>query len=311
MPELQRHEIEALEKRLYNATLTSIRECTPRLRVMRVRPDAGLVPHSPGQYLAIGLGTWHPRADGGGKEILPEGAERELMIRHYSFSHPILAPGGTKLVERGALAEYEFYVGLPDSDNGSTEPRFTPRLFSLAEGDRLYSGDEPAGEYTIDPVGPGEDVLFVATGTGEAPHNALIWDLMSRGHEGRIASVVCTRFGAEQCYRETHERLEKIRPGYRHLPLVTREPDAAARGMRVQEYLATGALEKDLGWELDPRRANVFLCGHPGMIGVPSRRPGSRTYPNPEGMIEILERRGFNADPRNGERVSIHYERFW
>ena len=42
----------------------------------------------------------------------------------------------------------------------------------------------------------------------------------------------------------------------------------------------------------------MFLCGNPKMIGVPARdkETGAVTYPQPTGVIEILEQRGFQAD---------------
>jgi ferredoxin--NADP+ reductase len=300
-----------LEAALYNASVEEVRKCGPGLRVLRIRPDAGPVAYTPGQYIGLGLGIWAPRADGRRAEEIAAGQERELMVRHYSFSHPILDPAGGGLVKPGALDTCEFYIALPAYDPGDREPRFTPRLFALQDGDRLFIESEAAGEYTADTVAPDDDVVLVATGTGEAPHNALVWHLMARGHRGRIASVVCTRFAAEQGYRETHRVLERLRPGYRYLTLTTREPgDGGGRG-HLQDYLSSGDLERDLGWKLKPGRAQVFLCGNPAMIGIPKRRPGIRKYPIPRGMIEVLEGMGFNADDRSGRPDNIHYERFW
>ncbi len=310
MAGIETREIEDLRKRHYDATVVSVTACSPRVRILRVRPDREPVRFTPGQYLALGLGLWEPRADGGGSEILPPASERDLLVRHYSFSHPILDGGGARLAAPDGEGLYEFYVVLSAEGGTGTEPRFSPRIFALGAGDRLHAGREPAGEYGTAPVSPGEDAVFIATGTGEAPHNAMIWELASRGHAGRLASVVCAQRTADLGYRAVHEGLAKLRPEYRYLTLTTREPEAPGRKGRIQDYFASGDLERDLGWRLDPARCHVFLCGNPGMIGVPRRRPGSRVYPRSVGMIELLERRGFNSDPRSG-RVNIHYERFW
>ncbi len=304
-------EIRALRERFYDATITEVIPCSPRVRILRVRPDAKPVSFTPGQYLALGLGAWEPRVDAGGSEVFPEGGEQELLVRHYSFSHPILDRGGAGLAAPGSLDGYEFYVVLSDEGGTGTEPRFSPRLFGLREGDRLHAGSEPAGEYSAAPVGPGEDAVFLATGTGEAPHNAILWELMSRHHTGRLASVVCAQRRADLGYAATHERLERLRPPYRYMTLTTREPGDAGRKRRIQDCFASGEMEKELGWKMDPARTHVFLCGNPGMIGIPHRRPGSRIYPEPAGMIELLEARGFNSDPRAEGKVNIHYERFW
>jgi ferredoxin--NADP+ reductase len=48
------------------------------------------------------------------------------------------------------------------------------------------------------------------------------------------------------------------------------------------------------------------------MIGVPikDRDTGQRRYPQPTGVIEILEQRGFQTDePRR--KGNIHYEEYW
>ena len=37
-------------------------------------------------------------------------------------------------------------------------------------------------------------MLFLATGTGEAPHNYMLWELLRRGHTGRILSACCVRY---------------------------------------------------------------------------------------------------------------------
>jgi ferredoxin--NADP+ reductase len=310
MPAPTKDEIAALRERFYDATITEVIRCSSRVRIIRVRPDAGSVRFVPGQYLALGLGGWEPRADGG-SEFLPEDTGRDLLVRHYSFSHPILDAGGAALAAPSTSDGYEFYVVLSDAGGTGAEPRFSPRLFGLGPGDRLHAGGEPGGEYTTAHVGHADDAVFLATGTGEAPHNAMIWDLLSRGHEGRIVSVVCAQRRDDLGYLATHEKLMRLRPAYRYLTLTTRESGGAGRRMRIQEYFASGAMEEDLGWSLDPARAHVFVCGNPGLIGVPRRRPGSRVYPEPAGMIELLEKRGFNADARSGAKVNVHYERFW
>ena len=70
----------------------------------------------------------------------------------------------------------------------------TPRLFMLREGDRLFLSEKIAGVYTLDPVQPDDTVIFLATGTGEAPHNYMLWELLRRGHPGRILSACCVRY---------------------------------------------------------------------------------------------------------------------
>ena len=72
--------------------------------------------------------------------------------------------------------------------------------------------------------------------------------------------------------------------------------------------------EQYLGESLDSTRTHVFLCGNPKMIGVPHRdkETGAKTYPQPPGVIEILERRGFRADVSAAKvKGNIHFEEYW
>jgi ferredoxin--NADP+ reductase len=50
------------------------------------------------------------------------------------------------------------------------------------------------------------------------------------------------------------------------------------------------------------------------MIGVPTRDPstGQRSYPQPPGVVEILEQRGFQSDqPQVKMKGNIHFEEYW
>jgi ferredoxin--NADP+ reductase len=50
------------------------------------------------------------------------------------------------------------------------------------------------------------------------------------------------------------------------------------------------------------------------MIGVPTKEPqtGALVYPQPRGVVEILEGRGFSADhPHRSTRGNIHFEEYW
>src|SRR5690606_31245624 len=105
-------------------------------------------------------------------------------------------------------------------------PAFTPRLALKRPGDRIYVGPRVVGRYTLAAVtDPTTTVLFLSTGTGEAPHNAMIIELLRKGHAGPIISVVSVRYRADLAYLDTHRRLEERFPNYHYLPLVTRDPE--------------------------------------------------------------------------------------
>jgi len=307
-------QIADLRRQKYNATVLRLLKVHPDLMVMRVRPDFPRPPHKPGQYTALGLGFWEPRFPGCDEEVLGPGDETKLARRSYSISCSLLDRRG-ELLDISQTDWLEFYIVLVRESEKEKPPALTPRLFMLREGDRLFVGEKIAGNYTLDPVRPDDAVVFLATGTGEAPHNYMLWELLRRGHRGRILSACCVRYAQDLAYRSTHEELMRRYPRYTYLALTTREPDVLTKGkVYIQDLITSGQLEEVLGQKLVPERVHVFLCGNPKMIGVPekNRETGERVYPKPTGVIELLEGRGFRSDqPQLKIKGNVHYEEYW
>jgi ferredoxin--NADP+ reductase len=306
-------QVAELRRKHYNATVVGLRSAHTDLIALRIRPDFTRPPHSPGQYCSIGLGSWEPRHPECQPESLQPGEETRLVRRAYSIGCPILADDGTLLVLE-QTDWLEFYIVLVRESDKEKPPGLTPRLFLLREGDRLFLGEKITGHYTLAPVQPADTVVFLATGTGEAPHNYMLWDLLRRRHPGRILSACCVRYRRDLAYLATHEQLMRRYPNYTYLSLTTREADTVERKVYIQDLITSGQLEERLGRPLDSARTHVFLCGNPKMIGVPvkDRNTGQRVYPNPTGVIEILEQRGFRADqPQAKIKGNVHFEEYW
>jgi len=286
----------------YNGTLVHVRRPHADLMVFRVRPDAPIPAYEAGQWISIGAGMWEPRVAGLAPETITDDERVNLVRRPLSISSSILADGGDELLRPEDESWYELYATFPRE--APVPPAFTARLFALEPGARLWIADAPRGQNTLAPVQHDNDVLFAATGTGEAPHNRMIWELLRRGHGGRIASFVSTRRRVDQAYREVHERLMRLYPNYRYVALATRE-DAP----RMQHLLLNGELEERAGFALDSNRARVFLCGSPAMVGAPRLQDGRRVFAHEGGLVELLEARGFHCDPEHGT-LNIHFERY-
>lgn len=290
----------------YNATITSFDTAHNELWRIRLRPDREAVAHQPGQYCSIGLGYWEPRADDAVDDGL-ESKRDKLIRRSYSISNPILDAHGY-LADPSVNGEIELYI-VWVRPAGDRVPALTPRLALKHVGDRLYLGPKVAGRYTVEPVtDPSCSVVFVATGTGEAPHNSMLVELLRKGHHGGILSVVSVRYLVDLAYEREHRELEKRYPNYRYLAVPTREADQPKR--YAQDLLEDGSIEDALGTKLDPETTHVFLCGNPGMIGLPEFEAGQPVFPETEGMTELLHRRGFTIDRRK-QRGNIHYEEYW
>jgi ferredoxin--NADP+ reductase len=300
-------------RKWYNATVVWLRKPQPDLMILRVRPDFPRPPHKPGQYSTLGLGYWEPRFPGCQEETLLLGDEAKLTRRAYSISCSVLGETG-HLEDIERTDWLEFYIVLVRDSEKERAPALTPRLFMLREGDRLFVGEKITGHYTLDPVKPGDTVLFLATGTGEAPHNYMLWELLRRNHAGRILSACCVRYRRDLAYLAIHQELMSRYPHYTFLALTTREADTVQQKVYIQDLITSGQLEERLGQPLDPARSHVYLCGNPKMIGVPTkdRDTGQRTFPRPTGVIEILEHRGFQAEqPQIKMKGNVHFEEYW
>lgn len=311
-------EINELRARHYNSDVVLARRVHDELLILRVRPDGGVPPYLPGQYTTLGLGLWERRSDA--IALSPEShaglAPDHVIRRAYSIGAPLLDDSG-RLVRCADCDFLEFYIAFVQKPTDDPPP-LTPRLFALQTGDRLFVGATPHGRYTLDPVGPDDDVIFAATGTGEAPHNAMLAELLAAGHRGRIAALTCARYRRDLAYLDAHRILEQRFSNYRYLPLTSREPENLDPqrtdyvGKRyLQDEFEGEHFGHDIGWKPDPQRTHVFLCGSPAMIGLPKREPdGQIVYPEPPGMAEVLTLQGFRLDqPR--QSGNVHFEKYW
>jgi ferredoxin--NADP+ reductase len=305
-------EVAALRAQRYNATVVSLKKVHSDLMVLRVKPDFARPAHRPGQYCTLGLGNWEPRLDGCQLESLKPEEHNKIIRRAYSISCSIEGETG-ELYDPGASEWIEFYIVLVRENVDGRVPALTPRLFALREGDRIQIGERITGHYTLEAVSPGDTVIFLSTGTGEAPHNYMLWELLHGGHTGKILSACCVRYKHDLGYFETHQRLMGRYSNYKYLGLTTREV-GLTRKVYIQDVIQSGELEEQLETRLDPATTHVFLCGNPKMIGVPlrNRETGTFTYPQPAGVIEILEARGFRADiPAQKVKGNLHFEEYW
>jgi ferredoxin--NADP+ reductase len=298
--------IDELRAEHYNATITHFEPTHSDLWVLRVKPDHGSVSHLPGQYASLGLGYWEERIDDAVDPDLDARFDK-LIRRSYSISCRIFDDHGY-LADDSRADELEFYIVLvpPTPDN---VPGLTPRLALKKPGDRIYLGPKVAGRYTLAPVtDPAGTVVLLSTGTGEAPHNAMVTELLRKGHHGPIVSAVTVRQWADLGYLDQHRELERRYPNYHYVPLPTREPDVPKR--YIQDLITSDLFATEHGVNLDPATTHVFLCGNPAMIGLPEDANGTLSYPATTGVVELLAERGFTLDHRN-QRGNVHFEEYW
>jgi ferredoxin--NADP+ reductase len=299
-------QFEELRAANYNATLSQIRAHNEDLWVMKVTPDEPIDPFQPGQYTTLALGYWEPRADEAHDMLKPD-QDLKMARRSYSVSSSMIDEAGNLLPPH--TPDVEFYI-VKVKPGEEEIPALTPRLFMKGEGDRLFMGRKFTGHYTLEGVEPTDNVVFLSTGTGEAPQNAMIAELLRREHDGRILNVVCVRYRADLAYTREHGVLVDRHPNYRYLTITTREPENEGNKVYIQDLIATGRLEKELGAPLDPHRTHVFLCGNPSMIGLPRWTEEGLVFPETLGVCQQMHERGFVIDHRK-DRGNVHYEEYW
>jgi ferredoxin--NADP+ reductase len=298
---------ERLREEAYNATISHIRAHNTDLWVMKVRPDEPIDPFAAGQYTTLALGYWEPRADEADDEI-DEGQRQKLARRSYSVSSSIVDRETGELVDAHPQ-DVEFYV-VKVRPGEEEIPALTPRMFTKDEGDRIFMGRKFTGRYTLEGVQPDDKVVFLSTGTGEAPQNAMTAELLRREHKGPILNLVCVRYRADLAYVPEQEIVEQKWNNYRYEVLTTREPENKENKLYIQDLIRDGKIEELLGSPLDPADTHVFLCGNPAMIGLPKWDDDTPTFPEPEGVCELLHERGFTIDHLK-TKGNVHYEEYW
>jgi len=308
-------DMQAVRSTRYNATVSDLKRIHSDLLVMRVQPDHARGNYLAGQYCTLGLANFEQRAPGCQEESLKPDDFAKLVRRSYSISHSFYAEGTNSLRNTAEDGWVEFYIVLVRENLDGRVPGLTPRLFQLDVGSRLQLGEKIVGHFNLEPVkNNAQDIVLLSTGTGEAPHNSMAADLLRTGHTGRILNACCVRLAKDLGYLETHRKLMTQYPNYTYLPLTTREVTVGGSKKYIQDLITSGELEAVLGHTMKPESTHVFLCGNPKMIGIPAKNKetGVWEYPQSQGVIEILEKRGFLADNATTKtHGNIHFEKYW
>lgn len=291
----------------YNGTIVGIQDSGSGVRIFQVEPDEPIDGFAAGRYISLGRGYWEERFDRRDVDV-PEAKRSRVCSRPYSLSSTLVSDG--RLHEPDDRGLLEFFIALVDPPPDQPPAELTPKLFATEPGDRVLLGRRIVGRYTLEPVDPTDDVLLLGTGTGEAPHNAMANELARQGHRGKVTVLSTARHRADFAYLRQHWTLEQLWPDYTYIPLPTREPyDGVKR--RVQDILRHRDRSALLGFELDPDRTHVFLCGNPDMVAPPDWDGDDAHFDVEGGALEILHDMGFTLDRKGAPVGNVHFEAFW
>jgi ferredoxin-NADP reductase len=176
------------------ALIESVRDLTPRIRLMRLLPEGeGPFAFRPGQWVILHL-------QGGGRPIR----------RHYSIASPL-----------DLLPRIEICAGRAAGGGGS-DP-----IWTLQAGERVaVSG--PGGSFQVRPPAAG-DLLFIASGTGVSPFRPMIREALGRAGGARVTLVLGARTREDLLFGDEWEALERGDARFRFVPVLSR-PDGGWGG---------------------------------------------------------------------------------
>lgn len=140
-----------------------------------------------------------------------------------------------------------------------------------------FTSDGPIGTFCHDPLFHGDDVVFLAGGSGVAPAMSMLRDVLDHGLDRRMTLVYGSRRADDVIFRAELEAIARDRPDVLTLHQVLSAPDPGWDG-------AVGPLDAaliaELAGPLNDRM--VYLCGPPGRypylieqlraLGQPRRR---------------------------------------
>jgi ferredoxin--NADP+ reductase len=155
------------------------------------------------------------------------------------------------------------------------------------------------GNFTLEGIPDGKDLVMVGTGTGLAPFWAMLNTYRGTNRWRKLILIEGCRYVRDLGY---YNQLTKIAAGddsVIYLPTVTREPaDSSWQGQRgrVHVILEPNRFKQLTGTTLDPNQCHVLLCGSPQMIDEAS---------------ENLTKLGFVTKDRDHPDGNLHFERYW
>lgn len=280
-----------------NAVVTSRIALSDELAILRMTPDGWDIPEfKAGQFTTIGLPKSAPRcahslpnqreidaekkAVEAGKAVDPD----KLVKRAYSIA--------SSAVDRPYI---EFYINMVK------DGEFTPRLFHLNIGDRVWLSPKITGHFTLDESPADANLVFVATGTGLAPYMSMLRSHFRTGFDRRVAVLHGVRHSWDLGYADELLLLERLFPQhFCYLPVVSRpkEEPMPWKGPagHVQAAFESGLIEKRWGFAPNAGHTHVYLCGNPAMI---------------DGMVALLTASGYAEHSKREPNGQIHHEKYW
>lgn len=268
-----------------NAVISQKVEIAPGLIILQVKPDGWDLPDfKAGQFVVLGLPGEYERVALSDKEETPPEIKNKdgLIKRAYSIA--------SSSKEKEFV---EFYITLIRSGD------FTPRLFNLNVGERVWMAKKFAGAITLDSVPIDANIVFVATGTGLAPHMSMLRSELTCNAGRRFTVIHGASHSWDLGYMSELVTMERLCPNFTYIPVISRPKDEHVpwSGLtgHLQDLWAQGSYNDKLDFTPTHEDTHFFLCGTPGMV---------------DDFIKILEDENYSLDSKKNPG-QIHADKWW
>lgn len=172
----------------------------------------------------------------------------------------------------------------------------SPRLHALTAEDEVFITARANGFFTLDEVPDGDSLWLLSTGTAIGPYLSILREATAWQRFRKIVLVHAVRFAADLSYQAEINALKAAHPEQLIVqPFVSREPAPLALTGRIPQAISDGLLERHVGLTLDPKTAQLMLCGNPAMV---------------KNTKAVLEARGFEKNLRR-KPGQITVEHYW
>jgi ferredoxin-NADP reductase len=271
-----KHTTRQIVERLHPARMrmrvTEIIQQTPSTRTLRFeRTDGPLPPFRPGQYVNLFVDV-----DG------------VLTSRPYSISS---APSpGHPPEQAGGIEEPDTLdLTVRDKPDGFVAPYL---LNEVQVGDE-FETTGPAGSFYHEPLIDGEDLVFLAGGSGITPFMSIIRDAFGRGEATsplRIHLLYGSRVPDDVIFGAELTTLAEKHPGLHYSPVIS-EPPPGYEGLTG--FLGAGTIRDQVG---GPSGKTFYICGPNVMydfcleslteLGVPQYKIKRELYGPPDDVTK-------------------------
>lgn len=172
---------------------------------------------------------------------------------------------------------------------------FTSKLSRLNIGAEILLESVVLGFFLPNQFAPGETLWMLATGAGLGPYVSIMREGVVPAKYANVVIVHSVRFAPELAYRNEIESYSKRYPGFRYVPVVTRQVGATPLTQRIPHLIQAGALDAATGIPFESRSGRVMVCGNPDFT---------------IDMRQLLTRHGFEPC-RRGFTGSMLFEKYW